>query len=66
MNYNSSPGRLTEESWMSGFKWDQSTHNLHAGYSYIKVDQYRQETAFRITIIVITTKIDARGKRREE
>lgn len=51
---------------MSGFKWDQPTHNLQVGYSYIKVDQYRQKTAFQIAIIVITTKIDVRGNRRKE
>ena len=32
----------------------------------LTLDQYRQETAFQIAIIVITTKIDTRGNRREE
>lgn len=37
------------------------THsNLQVGYSYIKVDQYKQEIALQIAVIVITSRIYAR------
>lgn len=45
------------------FQMRPTRSNLQVGYSYIKVDQYKQETALQIAIIVITTKVHARGNK---